>query len=30
MDRRKFTQVMGAVVAGMVAGTQVLAQDKQA
>lgn len=29
MDRRKFTQVMGAVVAGMVAGTQALAQDKK-
>jgi hypothetical protein len=30
MDRRQFTKVMGAVVAGMAAGTRALAQDKMA
>ena len=30
MDRREFTKIMGAVVAGMVAGTKALAQDKPA
>jgi len=30
MDRREFTKIMGAVVAGMVAGSKVLADDKKA
>lgn len=29
MDRRKFTKVMGAVVAGMAAGTKVFAADEK-
>jgi hypothetical protein len=30
MDRREFTKIMGAVVAGMVAGSQLSAEDKPA
>ena len=30
MDRREFTKIMGAVVAGMVAGTKALAEEKKA
>jgi hypothetical protein len=30
MDRREFTKIMTAVVAGMAAGTKVLAEEKKA
>ena len=30
MDRREFTKIMGAVVAGMVAGSKLTAEEKKA